>query len=255
MSCRLQGSGQSPRSARRPRPIRLLASVRDVGEALAAADAGADFIDLKEPDAGALGGLPPARIDAIVAALRRAHPRLPISATIGDHAAHQLPRIASLVAAVGDCGVDYVKVGVSSGDPAAQIALLEQLAAEPWDVVPVFIADHGLSFAAVERACRLHFPALMVDTENKAVGSLFDCLPEPLLASFVGHARRAGKLVGLSGALRPRHLPQLATLCPDFAGFRGALCDGGRGGVLVPSRLRELKLALAAATACAELAA
>lgn len=238
-----------------PRRIRLLASVRDVGEALSAAAAGADFIDLKEPNAGALGGLPPARIEAIVAALRRAHPEVPISATIGDFAAQHLPAIASRVAAVGNCGVDYVKVGVAGGDPAAQCALLDHLAAEPWDVVPVFIADHGLAPAAVQHACALRFPALMADTENKTAGSLFDCVSEALLASFIGQARRAGKLVGLSGALRPRHLPQLAALGPDFAGFRSALCEGGRGGLLSPARLREVKLALAGATASAELAA
>nr|WP_231497814.1 (5-formylfuran-3-yl)methyl phosphate synthase [Methylibium sp. T29-B] len=35
--------------------MRLLVSVRNVEEALAAAAAGVDFIDLKEPSAGALG--------------------------------------------------------------------------------------------------------------------------------------------------------------------------------------------------------
>ena len=39
---------------------RLLVSVRSVDEALVAAAGGADFIDLKEPSQGALGGLPEA---------------------------------------------------------------------------------------------------------------------------------------------------------------------------------------------------
>lgn len=237
------------------RRIRLLASVRSVDEALAAAAAGADFIDLKEPHAGALGGLAPARIGAIVSVLRREYPEVPISATIGDHSAHQLPRIAALVGSVGACGVDYVKVGIAGGDPAAQCALLDQLAAEPWDVVPVFIADRGISSAAVDQACRLGFPALMADTEDKSAGSLFDCVDDVTLATFVSRVRQAGKLVGLSGALRPQHLPRLAGLAPDFAGFRGALCEGSRRGTLVPDKLRELKEALAGATADFELAA
>lgn len=136
-----------------------------------------------------------------------------------------------------------------------QCALLDQLASEPWDVVPVFIADHGLSMAAVQHACRLPFPALMADTENKTAGSLFDCLSEPMLTAFIAQARRAGKLVGLSGALRTQHLPRLAALNPDFAGFRSALCEGGRGGAFDPMRLRELKLALAMTAASVELAA
>ncbi len=52
--------------------MRLLVSVRSVDEALLAAASGADFIDLKEPGQGALGGLPVASIVAIVAALRSA---------------------------------------------------------------------------------------------------------------------------------------------------------------------------------------
>lgn len=224
--------------------IGFLASVRDVDEALAAAAAGADFIDLKEPRAGALGGLPAARIRDIVGALRRVHPGLPISATIGDHAADELARIDDQVAVVGRCGVDYVKVGVAGGDPPAQCALVARLAAAPWPVVPVFIADRGLVGEAIAAACRLPFAALMIDTEDKAVGSLFDCVPSATLADFVRRARLAGKLAGLSGALRLHHLPQLAALAPDFAGFRGALCDGVRTGVLDPDKVRHMARAL-----------
>ena len=52
--------------------MRMLVSVRDVQEALAAADGGADFIDLKEPREGALGGLPLNTIREVVCALRHA---------------------------------------------------------------------------------------------------------------------------------------------------------------------------------------
>jgi uncharacterized protein (UPF0264 family) len=224
--------------------IRLLASVRDVAEALTAAAAGADFIDLKEPHAGALGGLPVAQLRAIVGALRRAHPGLPISATIGDHPAGALAEIAARVAAVGGCGVDYVKVGIAGGQAHAQRALLAQLATAQWPVVPVFIADGGLDFAVVEAACRLSFPALMVDTEDKRAGSLFDCVSGATLARFVQCARRGGKLAGLSGALRLQHLPQLAALAPDFAGFRSVLCDGARTGELVAEKVRRVREAL-----------
>jgi uncharacterized protein (UPF0264 family) len=224
--------------------IRLLASVRDVGEALAAATAGADFIDLKEPRAGALGGLPAAQLREIVGALGATHPGVPISATIGDHGAEALAAIAAQVALVGGCGVDYVKVGVVGGDRASRETLLHALAAAPWPVVPVFIADRGLDLASIETACRLPFPALMADTEDKAAGSLFECVAEGTLAAFIRRVRGAGKLVGLSGALRPHHLPRLAALAPDFAGFRGALCDGLRTGVLDPVRVRRLRLAL-----------
>ena len=63
--------------------MRMLVSVRDVPEALLAAHGGADFIDLKEPRDGALGGLAIATIREIMQALRARQRVLPISATIG----------------------------------------------------------------------------------------------------------------------------------------------------------------------------
>ncbi len=224
--------------------IRLLASVRDIPEALAAADAGADFIDLKEPRAGALGGLPPETIREIVGALRGVHPHLPISATIGDHALFDGERIAAGVEAVGACGVDYVKVGIAGGDREAAVALLGRLAASRYPVVPVFIADRGLDPATVEAAGRLSFPGLMADTQDKLAGSLFDCVPPADLARFIELARGSGKMAGLAGALRERHLPLLSALAPDFAGFRSAICVGGRCSEIDPDRLRRLRLAL-----------
>ncbi|MGD9835957.1 MAG: (5-formylfuran-3-yl)methyl phosphate synthase, partial [Piscinibacter sp.] len=92
--------------------IRLLVSVRSVDEALLAAEGGADFIDLKEPAQGALGGLPEATILDIVAALRERGSTLPVSATIGDVPMHELDEILARVARVGACGVDIVKVGI-----------------------------------------------------------------------------------------------------------------------------------------------
>ncbi|HEX3138798.1 MAG TPA: (5-formylfuran-3-yl)methyl phosphate synthase, partial [Rhizobacter sp.] len=50
--------------------MRLLVSVRDEAEALLAAQGGVDFIDLKEPRDGALGGLPAPVIRGIVKRLR-----------------------------------------------------------------------------------------------------------------------------------------------------------------------------------------
>lgn len=233
--------------------MRMLTSVRDVAEALEAAAAGADFIDLKEPRGGALGGLEPARIREVVDALRGGcHGGLPVSATIGDFDADEFAAIEARVAAVGACGVDYVKVGIAAVDPAAAGRLLRRLASMPWAVVPVFIADRGLDLDTVALACELPFPALMADTEDKLAGSLFDCCPAPVLARFVAASRAAGKLVGLAGALREQHVPRLLELAPDFAGFRSAVCDGERSGRLAPERVRRLRAALGRPVAVAE---
>ena len=218
--------------------LRLLVSVRSVDEALLAAAGGADFIDLKEPSAGALGGLPVDTICAIVAALREQGRGLPVSATIGDVGMADVPAILARVAEVGGCGVDYVKVGITREPGAA--AVLAALARTPYAVVPVFIADRGLDAELIGRACALQFPGLMADTADKLAGSLFDAVRLPDLHQFVTQVRSAGALVGLAGALRRHDLPALKALAPDFAGFRTAVCAGDRRAALDPDRLRDL---------------
>lgn len=217
---------------------RLLVSVRSVDEALLAAAGGADFIDLKEPAQGALGGLPEATIRAIVAALRERGNTLPISATIGDVPLHEPDEILARVAAVGACGVDIVKVGIERA-PAAG-AVLRALAGCGRPLVPVFIADHGLDERSVALALTLGFEGVMVDTADKRAGSLFDVLPHDAIGRFVALAREAGAMVGVAGALRRQHAPALAALAPDFAGFRSAVCVGERSGALDAGCLREL---------------
>lgn len=227
--------------------IRLLVSVRSVEEALLVAEGGADFIDLKEPAQGALGGLPEATIHDIVAALRAQGSALPVSATIGDMPMHELDEILARVARVGACGVDIVKVGIERA-PAAGAAL-RALAGCGRPLVPVFIADRGLDERAVSLALSLGFAGVMVDTADKRAGSLFDVLPPDTLRRFVAMAREADAMVGVAGALRREQAPQIAALQPDFAGFRSAVCAGERSGALEAQRLRELVVAMREAQA------
>ena len=220
--------------------MKLLVSVRNIEEALLVAEGGADFIDLKEPGAGALGGLPIATIHAIVDALRRQGRGLPVSAPIGDVPMHDMARIAACVAAVGACGVDYVKVGIERVPQAR--AVLDMLARSGRAVVPVFVADKGLDAADVAHACALGFPGVMADTADKLSGSLFDVLSVDELRDFVDMVRATDARVGLAGALRVEHQPLLSRLAPDFAGFRTAVCVGDRSSALDPRRLHALTL-------------
>lgn len=218
--------------------MKILVSVRSVEEALLVARGGVDFIDLKEPGDGALGGLPIDTIRAIVGALRQQAVGLPVSATIGDVPTADLPRIMACVDEVGACGVDYVKVGIDRAPHA--VAVLNVLATCGWPVVPVFIADQGFEWAHVEHACALGFPGVMADTADKLAGSLFDAMAQPDLRRFVATVRSGGAMVGLAGALRVSHESQLRALAPDFAGFRTAVCVGDRSSAIDPQRLLAL---------------
>jgi uncharacterized protein (UPF0264 family) len=225
--------------------MKLLVSVRTPAEALIAAAGGADFIDLKEPGAGALGGLPVADIRAIVAALRSAGHHAPVSATIGDWAMDAQPQILAQVAAVAACGVDIVKVGVLPEPGAAD--LLRALGGCGATIVPVFIADQPLDAELVALALAQPFPGVMADTAEKLGGSLLARRSCGALQAFVAQVQHAGREVGLAGALRLPDLPALAALAPDFAGFRSAVCDGDRASALSAERLRGLVAAVRAA--------
>lgn len=224
---------------------RLLTSVRDLAEAREAAAAGADFIDLKEPRAGALGALAPARVSSIVRMLRDTWPDLPVSATIGDLPAGDHAAIVHHADRIGRCGVDYVKAGVAPGPTARET--LTRMRALPWAMVPVLLCDDGLDLRLVEHACELGFAAVMADTARKDTGSLFHCVPLAVLDSMVQTARAHEIMVGLAGALRIEHVPRVRALQPDFAGFRSALCSGARTGRLEAARVRELRAALSGA--------
>lgn len=240
--------------------MRVLVSVRSVDEARVAAAAGVDFIDLKEPSLGALGGLPTATLEAVVRALRPAGggpatapaTGVPmISATIGDLPTREIDAVLGRVGEVAACGVDLVKVGIERD--AAAPALLRALAAAGPAIVPVFIADDGIDPAAFAQAASLDFPALMLDTAAKRAGSLFDLLEANVLAALQATARAAGRPLGLAGALQLADLPRLSAAAPAFAGFRSAVCAGDRRGPLDAARLQSLLAAVRSAVPAAPL--
>jgi uncharacterized protein (UPF0264 family) len=223
--------------------ISLLASVRDLVEAREAAAGGADLIDLKEPSAGALGGLPTPDIAQIVQALRREWPERAVSATIGDFEAGDHAGRGVRTAAVADCGVDYVKAGIEPG-PQASEALRSLAALRLPSIVIVFLADRGIDVALVQEAATFGFAGLMVDTGDKSAGSLLARADRRSLRELIAIGRRHGCLTGLAGSLRYDDVDALRELAPDFAGFRGALCDGDRRGRLDQGKLRDLRAAL-----------
>lgn len=215
----------------------LLASVRSSKEALDAARAGAELIDLKEPGAGALGGVPLDEITRIVATLRSIYPVKPISATIGDLATEATDAIAARVIDVSNTGVDYVKVGVTPGSAARHCLLA--LANLPAAVVPVLLCDAGMDVELARFAAELGFAGIVFDTAVKDGRTLFDHIDKNTLAACLRVAGEKGSMTGLAGSLGWAQLTEIRELAPDIAGFRTALCEGGRTGRLDPAKVAQ----------------
>ena len=219
---------------------RLLASVSNADEAALALNLGADILDLKNPAEGALGAWP---LDALRSAVARFGGRRPLSATTGD-----LPPVADLVVpraeATAATGVDYVKVGLfAEGDVEALVGALAAVARR-CRLVAVLMADQSPELGLVPRLAEAGFAGAMLDTADKRRGGLRAHLGDGALAGVVAAVRARGMLCGLAGSLGVEDIEPLAAIGPDYLGFRGALCAGGREGVLDPAQFAAVRAAL-----------
>jgi uncharacterized protein (UPF0264 family) len=228
----------------------------DAGEARAAAAAGADIVDVKNPAEGSLGAPSPAVIAGVRAAVPAA---LPVSAAIGDMP--DLPGTAALAAlGAARSGATFVKVGlwgVSTDDDA--VGLLRAVRAGVAGVPGVIVVAAAYADArrvahgplAPERLPRVAgaagVEACMLDTAVKDGRGLLEWLAPDALRSLVADAHAAGLPVALAGALRPEDLPLVRDTGADIAGVRSAACgDGRRSGPLDAARVRALVAACAA---------
>lgn len=223
---------------------RLLASVRSRAEAAVALDAGADIIDLKDPDTGALGAVPLEVVRDTVAFV--AGRRL-VSATVGD-----LPMVPETlcrgVEAVAAAGAEFIKVGLFRDPRMADcIEALSGPAKQGRRLVAVLFADQAPDFDVIDRIAPCFF-GVMLDTALKDGRGLRDYLADARLRDFVARAQAAGLFVGLAGSLGPADIAPLARLWPDYLGFRGALTGGGRGDAIDGAAVRALRQSLSAAT-------
>ncbi len=222
----------------------LLASVATLDEMELVRAGGADIVDLKNPAQGALGAWETPELTAAVERWRTwMGPKPALSATIGDQPmAPELVRAAA--ERVAATGVPMVKLGLFAGDVAGCLAVLQPLA-ERAQLIAVFFADRAPDFGLLPRIAAAGFRGAMLDTADKSAGGLRAHLSEPDLRRFVGAARGLGLLTGLAGSLKSDDVAPLAAIGPDYLGFRGALCEGGRTGRLHPAAMTSIRQALA----------
>lgn len=238
---------------------RLLVSVRDLDEARAAWQGGADILDLKEPNRGSLGMVDSAVARTIVAGLRREGCRLPITMALGElaDAEHVMERLEL------PRGLWLAKAGfagVRESDWRSRFAALARRCRDRCPLIPASYADwqragapspHELLALAKQHAS----PFLLLDTWMKD-RPLGEWLPTSEMSELLASAEAAGVDVALAGSLGGESLSSLARLnAAALAVFavRGAACaNGNRHGGVVAERVANLKAVLAGNAAWAE---
>jgi uncharacterized protein (UPF0264 family) len=228
-----------------PSSAGLLVSVRNSTEADAALAGGADLIDVKEPKRGPLG---PADANVIESVLSRVAGRVPVSAAWGElRADAQLPRLPNL---------RYVKWGLAGWQGRDWRAMLDRLraASEPGRQQVVFTAYADWRRAAapplaevVAFAQERPGSVLLLDTFDKSPAAdrarpftLLDWIPMRELVRLSARCREAGIRVALAGSLGPLEVAALARSGATWLAVRGAVCHGGRGGIVCTDQVRAL---------------
>jgi len=229
-----------------------LASVRNGMEASMVASMGVDIIDMKEPSKGALG----APSVALCRSVWRAWGgRKTLSVAAGDYHLSSVESSLPLVYSLARTGVDVVKVGMrlheSPDDVAWDEASYDRCFSVWRDAVDgharwacvLFADDRGfrrLWRRVVPKAFAYGCYALVVDTANKTGLSLPRYLSCGEMRDITHCVRACGGVSILAGSLHFSDIAPCGDSSPDYLGFRGLLCEGGRMGVLSMARLRRV---------------
>ena len=229
--------------------MRLLVSVMDVGEARAAAAAGADIVDVKNPAEGSLGAPPPEVIEGVRAVVPA---ELPLSEALGDLPC--LPGTAALAAlGAARSGAAYVKLGLWGASSTADAVAVLRAAQDAVDgdaaVVAVAYADAArvpsrplAPSELVTAARQAGVSGCLIDTAIKDGRGLLSWIAAEALAELVADAHAAGLELALAGELRAEDLPTVRATGADIAGVRSAAChEGRRTAALDPGRIAQLR--------------
>jgi uncharacterized protein (UPF0264 family) len=234
--------------------LQLLVSVRSAAEVAPALAGGAHIIDAKEPSRGSLGRVEPHVLSEILESVPGDYP---VSVALGDFRS-----VADVRAALRTVAVParhspiYLKLGFAGVPFPEQIARLldaavsaTQARAAPWHIVAVAYADAEragtVSPMLIPRLAQAAGASgTLMDTWSKDGRGLLNWLSSDILASWVAEARKAGLFTALAGSLRPDDLMLVSQAAPDVIGARGAVCVGGREGIVSEYRVRQFRRCL-----------
>jgi hypothetical protein len=212
--------------------LKLLISPLNEKEASEAIAGGADIIDVKNPQEGALG----ANFPWVIKRIKEITPKnIKVSCTLGE--IPNLPGSISLAAlGAASLGVDYIKVGLYGFKTLEEAVFLLQNVNKAAKECNSKIKVVATGYADAERigaldpmlipeiASKAQVDLAMIDTAVKDGKNLFNFLTVKQLEKFVDEAHKLGLEAALAGSLRKQDLPLLYGLGADVAGLRGAAC-------------------------------
>lgn len=218
--------------------IKLLISVKNAQEALLAADAGADLIDLKDPEVGALGNLEAQQSLAIIRALQD---KLTISATVGDTHDDWTTQLALIHEKVA-LGLNVIKLPVTPffEEPKYLKSLAVLAEQQQVKLIAVFFADETIDLQKIDTLVSARFYGAMLDVKQKST-NLVASSGVDTIASFVKLCKKHQLQVGLAGALRLKWLDDVILHQPDYVGFRSGVCENDcRQHALMHEKVKEI---------------
>lgn len=207
--------------------MKLLVSVRDVQEARLAVDAEVDIVDVKEPNAGALGRADDNVIKNISSSLGG---RATLSVALGE--------LADIVdedrSIFGDLleGIAYCKIALANmADEPWQAKVRELIKSLPGStqLVVVSYVDHFNCSSptpdeVIQFAIDFSLPLMLFDTFEKKQNSLFDLATVDTVSRWIEQLRESEIDVAIAGSIGQKHLPDVLICNPDVVGVRGAVC-------------------------------
>ncbi len=230
--------------------MKVLISVTSLKESKIAADAGADILDIKNPNEGSLGAQLPWIVSEIANEFKGSG--ILCSATLGDLPFK--PGTAALAAyGAASCGAKYIKSGLYGIRNHREAFLMMKsikravrMISTDALVVASGYADYkrfgGISYNEIISASSdAGADVVMVDTAIKDGKNLFDAMFHWQIEDFINDVHDAGMLAAIAGSIKFEHLGILSDLNPDIIGVRGAVCDNAdRTSGIVHQRVTDL---------------
>ena len=230
--------------------MRLLVSVRDAGEARAAIAGGADIIDAKDPARGGIAAVAPEALAAIRALVPA---ELRLSAALGDVGTYDdIARAMDRIAVP----LHFVKLGFHGIRDAGQAEDLLREAVRRATTLPgrprviaVAYADAGRVHSLPPDAFQYFVPeaggdGVLVDTCLKDGQTLFDFVDPAAIASLASALASHEIPLAVGGSLGPGQVRQASEAGAAIFGVRGAVCRGGRNGIVDDGLVRDLAQAI-----------